>query len=538
MNDFSINNSSLNGTYFNDHDEYPEFELSLQNFFNRAISGGKKLFTTNVTGLYELYLNNLPSEARQHYACNACKNFIERFGGLVTIDEDGTLNSAMWNIETTPSFFAPAVATMKSAVLKSRVNGVFIPESRVLGVPRTGEWTHLSLPLPQEMVNRSVLRTAHQVMAEKKEDFKMLMNALLIYPLDVVEVAVTLLQTESLYRSEKILGVAEWFSKIHVARNDISNTRNKENLVWLAVATAPAGFCHIKSSMIGTLLDDIISGISFDSASRRFAEKMNPLKYQRPQAAPSAGNIAQAEKIVEKLGIQNSLVRRFARLDEIKKLWTPSNKQETVKTGGVFSHLQPNKKKTEPKMDIPAVTMTWRKFSEMVLPLAEEIEYFVRRGNGNYSAILTAEHEDAPPILKWDNEEQRNPFSWYVYSSGSSHSKWGLTPGYCKVTGISLQPSMWYENNSYQGKSVFFLLEGAKDIRSEDVGNALFPETLKSELREIRSTIEAYSKGETIHGFEDASACGVRLQSGSSWDAMFRVTTKTGTAIYKLDRWD
>lgn len=34
---------------------------------------------------------------------------------------------------------------------------------------------------------------------------------------------------------------------------------------------------------------------------------MNPLQYQRPQAAPSAGNVAQAERIVEKLGIANSL---------------------------------------------------------------------------------------------------------------------------------------------------------------------------------------------------------------------------------------
>lgn len=57
--------------------------------------------------------------------------------------------------------------------------------------------------------------------------------------------------------------------------------------------------------MIGTLLDDIASGMSFDSVSRRFAEKMHPLQYQRPQAAPSAGNIAQAEKIVEKLEFKN-----------------------------------------------------------------------------------------------------------------------------------------------------------------------------------------------------------------------------------------
>lgn len=108
---------SLNGYGYNkedsNNDQYPQFEQSVKNFFDMAIESGKKLFTTNVGELYEIYLNNLPAEARQHYTCNACRTFINRFGGLVTIDEDGTMNSAMWNEDITPSFFAPAVSAMK-----------------------------------------------------------------------------------------------------------------------------------------------------------------------------------------------------------------------------------------------------------------------------------------------------------------------------------------------------------------------------------------------------------------------------------------
>lgn len=84
-------------------------------------------------------------------------------------------------------------------------------------------------------------------------------------------------------------------------------------------------------------------------------------------------------------------------------------------------------------MNVPPVTMTWRKFMETVLPLAEEIEYQVKSVD-NFSAILTASYEDAPPILQWDKEEQRNPFSWYVYSGGSNASKWNVSTGYQKVT--------------------------------------------------------------------------------------------------------
>ncbi|WP_459478023.1 hypothetical protein [Clostridium saccharoperbutylacetonicum] len=290
--------------------------------------------------------------------------------------------------------------------------------------------------------------------------------------------------------------------------------------------------------MIGTLLDDIVSGLSFDSVSRRFAEKMHPLQYQRPQAAPKAGNVAEAEKLVEKLGIQKSFNRRFAKLEELNKIWTSKEKQELPKNKGIFSHLITKEKKVQSKMEIPAITMTWRKFSETVLPFAEDIEYLVKEGKYNFSAILTAVHEDAPPIFQWDSEEKRNPFSWYVYVDGSDHSRWNLNIGYCKVTGICMQPSMWYDENSYHSKSVFFILEGAKDKRNKNSGNSLFPEMLKSELRQIRSTIEAYSKTQDIEGYDEASACGIKLEYNGKWDAVFRVTTNTGTATYKLDRWD
>ncbi|MFD3447143.1 hypothetical protein ACFDTO_21330 [Microbacteriaceae bacterium 4G12] len=535
-NELSINSAIENGKRINDR--YPEFRESISNYFNLVLSKGVQLFTTDSEGLFEAYLDNLPKEARQHYTCSACRKFISKYGGLVTISDDGEMESAIWNEGAVPEFFDLSVKAMKNIVMKSKVNGVFLSENKILGKPITMEWHHISVTLPSEMVYHSKLTNARQAMSEKLEDFRILMAGLLKYPIGAVEQAVTLLKTESLYRSEKCLGVAEWLIDLHTRRSNAKNNRNRENIVWLAAATAPSGYCHINSTMIGTLLDDIVEGLPFDSISRRFAEKMHPLQYQRPQAAPTAGNIEQAEKIVEKLGIRNSLVRRFARLNELENIWVPKEKKESIKNKGVFSHLKAKGKKELPKMDIPPITMTWRKFSETILPLAENIEFLVKDEKDNFSAILTASYEDAPPIMQWDREEKRNPFSWYVYNGGSNYDRWGLSPGYCTVTGICLQPSMWYSDFSHQGKSVFFLLEEAKDRGYESAGNGLFPEMLKSELHQIRSTIEAYSESATIENYDEASACGIKLEYGQNWDAMFRVTTNTGTVIYKLDRWD
>jgi len=83
---------------------------------------------------------------------------------------------------------------------------------------------------------------------------------------------------------------------------------------------------------------------------------------------------------------------------------------------------------------------------------------------------------------------------------------------------------------------VIFILAGAKD--SQNTSLALFPETLRSELHQVRSTIEAFSRAGKLEGQEKASACGIALNKGSNGNARFRVRTKTGTVEYRLDRWD
>jgi hypothetical protein len=518
-------------------------EVVKRNFSNYA-QNGYKLFTTNVLGeaVYEAFLENLPVEARQHYTCRSCRNFLERYGNLVLITDTGEIKSVMWDENNVPAFFGNSVYAMRLMVEGSRVNGVFLASEMNLGTPVTGAWEHLSVQQPRAMRHVSKVLTAEQTMAVKKEDYKMLHTALIKYPVATVERALTLLKSESLYRSEKVLGIAEWFREVHAKRNGTRNKRHQENLLWLAVATAPTGFTHISSSMIGTLLEDLASGMNYNEVSKRFAAKMNPTQYQRPQAAPKAGNILQAEKLVEKLGIQQSLARRFARLEELKAEWLPKPKMEARVSHigtGMFRHLNP---KVEEKtlMTMPQTTMTWEKFVRTVLPLAESMDYYVRSDNDNYSAILTAENYYAPPILQWDEEEQRNPFSWYLYNSGSAPSRWNLTGGrYVKVTAVTNQPSMWYSDKyKNQGSGVFLILEGAKDYMFQGAGNALFPEILKSELREIRSTIESYSKGETVGGYDEATACGVRLQNQGNLNALIRVTTNSTVTVYKIDRWD
>jgi hypothetical protein len=77
------------------------------------------------------------------------------------------------------------------------------------------------------------------------------------------------------------------------------------------------------------------------------------------------------------------------------------------------------------------------------------------------------------------------------------------------------------------------------------VGNAIFPETLRSEFHPIRKVIEAYSREAMIGGRAEASACGLAIQNITGqvphgWhQAHVRVKSAGGISRqYKIDRWE
>lgn len=395
-------------------DQYPQFSNAIKESFDSF--SDKPLFTTDVEDLFNVFLEFLPDEARQHYNCNCCRSFINRYGGIVSIDENGIATPVMWNSDV-PKFFEQAATTMSYIVSKARVTGVFISSEQTLGHPQSGGWSHMSVTLPRNKVHNSRIQTAGQLVAEKKEDYRILIASLMEYPIEAVNQAVALLKSEAIYRGDRFIGVAKFAQDIHNKRANAKKSTLKENLTWLAVATAPAGFTHIKSSMIGTLLDDIVDGLPVESIQRRFAEKMGT--YMRSQSAPTQGGIQQAEKLVAELGIAESLQRRYATFEEVQELiWRDKHVEQVKKamSGGVFGNITPKNKSAAPTIttDLPTTTMTWDKFQRTVLPTADTLEVLVDNAN-RLMAIVTAFNPAAPPILQWDKEEDRNPFSWYYH---------------------------------------------------------------------------------------------------------------------------
>lgn len=494
------------------------------------------LFTTDADPdkLWHAYLTSFVDGEQQHHNCNTCRKFIEQFGGLAGISSEGNHFSAIFDVRTTANqpVYATPFLRLAKLVAQSKVTGVFLTNQHMIGTPRTGAWRHLALHVPDLMQWHSPITTPAQAMAEKKQDFQQVVRAIGEWPKNVIQSAVTILKSGALARSEKILAQAEWL----LARSEEWHSPgNKANKLWLAIATAPAGFCHPRGGMLGTLIGDLLTGRPPELVARAWAEKMDPMQYQRPQAPPAEQAIEQAEKLVEKLGIAQSLERRFCRVDEVQAIWNP--RPAAPPAGGVFGMLK--------KVNLDAGAewkvenkMSWAKFSREILLSAERIEFWTPLWPMPWAALVTAVHPDAPPILQWDAEGARNPVSWYVWRFGSRAEEFRLKSStWADVEAITKCPAHWNGGKfEHHAQSAIFILRGAQETNM--AGSGLFPETLKSELHSVRSVIEAFSRKTTIAGLNEPHAAGPLINPGFTKVIQLRVTVGSVQTTYQIDRWD
>ncbi len=130
--------------------------------------------------------------------------------------------------------------------------------------------------------------------------------------------------------------------------------------------------------------------------------------------------------------------------------------------------------------------------------------------------------------------------SWYLYNSENHPKLWGLSVGtYAEVTSIIANPSTWGDSKVEDfAKQVMFVINGMVDAREPAL--CLFPQILKSDLREVRATIEAHSNSQKAEQTEAPQVCGLMAQDGvtGDWGYVLRVTSKGVQQNYRLDRWD
>lgn len=551
-----------------------QFNKSCQALYNMSpsyrfgvVSMGKGKDT-----LFDMFLGCLPENVRQHYNCHTCRQFINKYGRLVAIHADGTLASVMWNNpphELNLGMFSDAISLLKNKVEHGRVIYLFgdhCSREMVLGKEMNGGYRHFHAgPLGNAFYAIHLHGEFGDFINLHQTNYKLLKSFLEKY---ANERGLGILKS---IRDGFEYGVLSEYKKFHDTLDDLGHvleynwgnldTTPSNNKIWYHVMHNDS-FVKVKNSVLGMLFDDLDSGMDFDTAAERFNNAVDPLHYRRPQSLPSVNQVAEAQKLIDQMGLEPSFHRRHAFVNEIPLLWKPSDveeepeKTEESSTGGLFSNVPTSDKgsyrRMKPTIDTPsqdkAIKITWAKFQRDVLPDVVSMVIRLRdRQRYPFTTILTATNPDAKPILKYDKEDDRCPFSGYMRRDGATPEEYGLTVnkdiyyGFStikefNITGLCSTPYEWANNPDAlkMTKGIIALIEGASDYPNSKV--ALFPEILIPELYPYRKVIESYSSNTAVDYDErygvDEMACGIYLvNEENSLGLPIKVTKKDRTTV-------
>ncbi len=400
---------------------FNNFQIAVSDQFDRMISLSTELFYVDVSRdeLFNLYLASFPEGAnpifreRTEHDCNCCKNFIRKAGNMVAII-DGNIET-VWDVqlEDRHQYVANALA---EAVRFRSIAGIYRQKEKTLGSKphrETDESTgnfyifeHFYYTLPSKFVVQDVAKFR----GDTHTNMSILKRSLTEITLDATEDVIDLIERNKLIRGAEHLEVVKKFKRIKKEFDQLDKS-DCDLFIWETSAEiGKAG--KIKNTVIGTLLVDISTGVEIGVAIDKFGVKVDPRNYKRPTGLATKGMIANAEKKVKELEIEDSLARRFATEKDLTSnnllfvnKTTKKKLKKSKKKSSVFDELRED---TKTKISEKLQKVEIDEFIANILPHATNIEIMMENSHEtNLMSLIAPTNGKCPNIMKWDN-----PFSW------------------------------------------------------------------------------------------------------------------------------
>lgn len=515
------------------------------------------IFVTGVKKgvLFNAFLSGLKNDKeRQEYNCACCREFVRRYGHLAVIGDDGLPKSLLWNEDNVNPRFAKSFRAMRELVEADTFTRVFQSDNTFFGQSERGGYAHMSFDLgivPNRTHNSH--KSANQASMISAWEFRHLSDYVeKISKKSLIEL-ITLFENDA--RLKAYPSFKNRLIKIRQIRDNYDSHRNvraRYAAIWYAVAMDTPDIIFFKNTVLGELLKEFELSETVHATRTAeckrlaiidFMKNTRQEVYMRPTEPPKQGTVAQAEKIVERLGIQPSFERRQVTIDDLSNFsWKPevATTTQTEKTG-FFKDIQ-TKDSQSTKSQKPRInggTMTYVKFVRDVLPKAKSIKLIApRRASKNWTALLTAVHPEAPPIFKWDNPEQRNTVSSFILVTPGPSEMWNVPSGSeAEVLGIIQHPRDFASKLGEYGdiRPVLFVIKNAH-LPKDSTPVCIFPEDMRPDLHEVRSVIEAYSNTHKAIDVPDAVS-GFSMHLGSE-SFMIVVEQQDAEVLITLDRFE
>jgi len=398
-----------------------------------TVNTPKELLWETYQSAYSAKDNPIFRERRVH-ECNTCLSFIRRLGTVVTISDDYTLDT-IWNVEGLSAPYDTVATTMHALVSSSAVASIFLTDERLAGREFNIEenkagnikWDHFYADINATFVSQTVAATRGDI----DTTISVFKRALDEFSISSLETVIDL--CDSIYKGEEFKPTVQ---KFLLAKQAHSHPL----FIWKNYDKYPA---RIRNSAIGTLIIDIEAGLDLEEAVRKYEAVVAPTNYKRSSAVVTPGMKKLALETISTLGLEPSLARRHAHIDDISinnVIYANRSAKKAMK-GTLDALLSTN---TVAKPSATALDISIDTFLSDIVPTATAIEVLVEnRLTPNFVSLVAPVNADAPNMLKWDNN-----FTWSYNGEVTDSMKERVKAAGGSVEGVLRCTLQWNEDGN------------------------------------------------------------------------------------------
>lgn len=348
---------------------------------------------------------------RTEHDCSCCRQFIRAVGNVVAIVDNKLVS--IWDIQNLGPVYQPVADALSALVKSQAIDNFFFTTERVAGhdknfeqmVDRVQTWEHFFVNIPSQFVMPGIkigpklsnLRATHDVLLRGLQE---------ITP-DAVDTVLELIGQNSLYRGAEHRHTLTEFAKLQA---EFKKTNDQDLFAWNQLTQASMAVSRVRNTSIGTLLQDLSSGVDLEDAVKKFEAMVAPANYKRPTALVSKAMVEKARAKIEELGLTSALERRYAKLTDItvnNVLFADRNAKK-IMGGDVFDEIASNVREKASHETTKVEEVPIDRFLAEVLPKATSLEVlFENSHTPNLVSLIAPVDPTAGSLFKWGNN-----FSW------------------------------------------------------------------------------------------------------------------------------
>lgn len=496
--------------------------------------------------LSEIYISAFPADIRQEYNCRTCFKFLNGIGSLAIISVDGKFVPLAFNedlLDVVPTTFKPAfeavckvfndaLATDFEVVTTDMFNRV---EVGFIGEYERGGYHHFAVDGNEfNFVATCNILMKHSVDLSTRDNGvgKAEATAIHEYLQTLIEHDIAGLVSQSKLRERDLSVLNEIVDLVEEYKNG-----NRALVVLKHLIDKGTRILNLRNSVVGTLVADVVAGVSFEDALERYLKFIDPRYYKRPTRLPTEGQFEESVKFLTEKGWDKFLPQRFSAFDEVtetldwvKPLPVKEEKASTDVFASAREKISPQAKEvTANLVEVPLEAISLRTIESLLKEYIEagtlvSLEVVARQAF--IGAFTTSQDEGAGEIFR-DGKLVRKFF-------GSTPLPLALDTPFYKIENLMID-GLSLERDDFNNPMITMVKKDA--AWKQEMQMTVFPDDLIDELRDHHRVIEHWSRSTKMNTDEDGNVIvyeTVPLAIALSVGHGLRITTKTEKLSFEI----